>query len=94
MSEQLDKHIPGLTLIFVVRATRRKNRAFRKAKSTKNAIDWEGYKRIKSQTQKDLRIAHKKYMEDVISKDAQEITREGDSDPPSKGASLSPPWGT
>ena len=54
------------------RATRRKNRAFRKAKGTKNAIDWERYKKIKSQTQKDLRIAHRKYMEDVISKDAHE----------------------
>ena len=58
------------------RATRRNNNAaFRKAKQTKNAIDWDRYKIIKAQTHKDLRTAYRKYMGDVISKDAQEQTK-------------------
>ena len=54
------------------RATRRKNRAFHKAKRTKNPIDLNRYKRLRTQAQKDMRSAHKKYMEEVVSNDLKE----------------------
>ena len=54
------------------RATRRKHRAYKKAKHTKSPADWERYKKIKYQNQRDLRTAHKWYMEDVVSKDLQD----------------------
>ena len=54
------------------RATRRKNRAYYKARKTKNPIDLDRYKRLRTQTQKDIRSAHKKYMEEVVSNDLQE----------------------
>ena len=49
------------------RATRRKNSAIHKDKQTKNPIDWDRKKRWRKQTHKDLRSAHKKYMEEVVS---------------------------
>ena len=54
------------------RATRRKYRAYKKAKHTKSPADWERYRRIKYQNQRDLRTAHKRYMEDVVSKDLKD----------------------
>ena len=53
-------------------ATRRKYRAYKKAKHTKSPADWERYRRIKYQNQRDLRTAHKRYMEDVVSKDLKD----------------------
>ena len=41
------------------RASRRKNRAFHKAKQTKSPVDWNRYKRLRMQAQKDMRSAHK-----------------------------------
>ena len=52
-------------------ATRLKHRAYKKAKHTKSPADWKRYKKIKNQSQRDLRTAHKRYMEDVVSKDLQ-----------------------
>ena len=49
------------------RASRRKNRAFHKAKQTKSPVDWNRYKRLRLQAQKDMRAAHKKYMEEIVS---------------------------
>ena len=43
------------------RATRRKQRAHRKAKSTKQKKDWDRYKKIQTSAQKEIRYAHKKY---------------------------------
>ena len=54
------------------RAMRRKYRAYMKAKHTKSPADWERYRRIKYQNQRDLRTAHKRYMEDVVSKDLKD----------------------
>ena len=50
-------------------ATRRIYRAYKKEKHTKSPADWERYRRIKYQNQRDLRTAHKRYMEGVVSKD-------------------------
>ena len=54
------------------RATRRKYRAYKKAKHTKSSADWERYRRSKYQNQRDLRTAHKRYMEDVVRKDLKD----------------------
>ena len=54
------------------RASRRKNRAFHKAKQTKSPVDWKRYKRFRMQAQKDMRSAHKKYMEEIVSNDLKE----------------------
>ena len=43
--------------------------AYHKARQTKNPIDWDRYKRLRTQTQKDIRSAHKKYMEEIVSND-------------------------
>ena len=51
------------------RALRRKYRAYKKAKHTESPADWERYRRIKYQNQRDLRTAHKRYIEDVVRKD-------------------------
>ena len=53
-------------------ASRRKNRAFHKAKQTKSHVDWNRYKRLRMQAQKDMRSAHKKYMEEIVSNDLKE----------------------
>ena len=39
---------------------------------TKNPADWLRYRRIKYQKQRDLKTAHKRYMEDVVSKDLKD----------------------
>ena len=54
------------------RATRRKQRVHRKAKSTKQKKDWVRYKKIQTSAQKEIRHAHKKYMEDVVSSDMKQ----------------------
>ena len=54
------------------RASKRKNRAFHKAKQTKSPVNWNRYKRLKMQAQKDMRSAHKKYMEEIVSNDLKE----------------------
>ena len=54
------------------KATRRKLRAFNKAKRTSNPADWKRYRNIKAQTQRELRSAYRKYMNDVISTDLKE----------------------
>ena len=54
------------------RATRRKQRAHLKAKSTKQKKDWDRYKKIQTSAQKEIRNAHKKYMEDVVSSDMKQ----------------------
>ena len=57
------------------KATRRKLRAFNKAKRTSNPADWKRYRNIKAQTQRELRSAYRKYMNDVISTDLKENPR-------------------
>ena len=37
------------------RASRRKNRAFHKVKQTKSPVDWNRFKRLRMQAQKDMR---------------------------------------
>ncbi|CAG2209800.1 unnamed protein product [Mytilus edulis] len=54
------------------RAMRRKQRAHSKAKRANNPIDWEKYKRLKANTQKETRKAHRKYIQDVVSNDFKE----------------------
>ena len=54
------------------RASKRKNKAFQKAKQTKSPVDCNRYKRLKMQAQKDMRSAHKKYMEEIVSIDLKE----------------------
>ncbi|CAG2209252.1 unnamed protein product [Mytilus edulis] len=54
------------------RAMRRKQRAHSKAKRTNNPSDWEKYKRLKANTQKETRKAHRKYIQDVVSNDFRE----------------------
>ena len=56
----------------IKKATRRKLRAFNKAKRTSNPADWKRYRNIKAQTQRELRSAYRKYMNDVISTDLKE----------------------
>ena len=51
------------------RATKRKLRGYKTAKHTKSPADWERYNKIKYQNQRDLRTAHKRYMEDLASND-------------------------
>jgi hypothetical protein len=43
-----------------------------RAKRTSNPADWKKYRNIKAQTQKELRSAYRKYMNDVISTDLKE----------------------
>ncbi|CAG2209667.1 unnamed protein product [Mytilus edulis] len=54
------------------RAMRRKQRAHSKAKRSNNQSDWEKYKRLKANTQKETRKAHRKYIQDVVSNDFRE----------------------
>ena len=54
------------------RATRRKQRAYKKAKSTHQKKDWDRYKNIQASAQKEIRYAHRQYMEDVVSSDMKQ----------------------
>ncbi|MEW8548082.1 MAG: reverse transcriptase family protein, partial [Candidatus Thiodiazotropha sp.] len=54
------------------RATRRKQRAHKKAKASRKKRDWDRFKSLQSSTQKEIRAAHKKYMEDVVSSDLKQ----------------------
>ncbi|CAG2198251.1 unnamed protein product [Mytilus edulis] len=54
------------------RAMRRKQRAHSKAKRSNNPSDWEKYKKLKANTQKETRKAHRKYIQDVVSNDFKE----------------------
>ena len=53
-------------------ATRRKQRAHRKAKATRRKKDWNRYKGMQSSIQKEIREAHKQYMENVVSSDLKQ----------------------
>ena len=54
------------------RLTRQKNRAFIKAKSSRNARDSRRYKKLKTACQRSIREAHDTYVHDVIGQSAQE----------------------
>ena len=54
------------------RLTRQKNRAFIKAKSSKNTRDTRRYKKLKTACQRSIREAHDTYVHDVIGQSAQE----------------------
>ena len=58
------------------RATRRKQRARRKAKSTKQKRDWDRYKKIQTSAQKEIRHAHKNYMGNVVSSDIKQSPKQ------------------
>ena len=76
----LDKHVPHkLTRSRFTnpwmdtttrRLARRKNRAFKKAKTTGRARDHRRYLKLKTTCQKSIRQAHNNYMRDIISPDA------------------------
>ncbi|XP_053381379.1 uncharacterized protein LOC128549116 [Mercenaria mercenaria] len=54
------------------RLTRRKLRAFQKAKTTGNRRDIQRYNRLKSTCQKSIRQAHDNYMRNIISPEAKQ----------------------
>ena len=54
------------------RLTRQKNRAFIKAKSSRNARDTRRYKKLKTACQRTIREAHDTYVHDVIGQSAKE----------------------
>ena len=54
------------------RATHRKQRANRKAKSSRQKKDLDCYKNLQSSAQNEIRYAHKKYKEDVVSSDLKQ----------------------
>ena len=54
------------------RAKRQKYRAYMKVKHTKSLAEWERYRRINYKSQRDLRTAHKRYLEEVVHKDLKD----------------------
>ncbi|KAK3098493.1 hypothetical protein FSP39_020057 [Pinctada imbricata] len=56
----------------IARLSQQKRRAHRRAKKTRCQKDWDRYKTLQSQAQREVRQAHDKYMEDIISGDIQE----------------------
>ena len=74
INQVISDHVPTKGTVARVdtqlrRATRQKYRVYKKAMHTKSPANWERYRRIKYQNQRDLRTAHKRYIEDVVSKD-------------------------
>ena len=51
------------------RLSRRKARAYRKAKNTNNMKDWCNYKSLKTETQREMRRAHQAYIHDTVNQD-------------------------
>jgi thiamine kinase-like enzyme len=49
--------------------TRKKNRAHKKARSTKKLKDWNRYAKLKSACQKKIRKSHESYLQDIVSGD-------------------------
>ena len=75
----LDSHIPSKTSStrfthpWISTKTRllsrRKARAYRKAKNTNNMKDWCKYKSLKAETQWEMRRAHQAYIQDTVNQD-------------------------
>ena len=55
----IDNHLRKLT--------NRKQRAYKRARKTNNPSDWNRYNRLFTQTQREIRQSHRKYMTEVIS---------------------------
>ena len=53
------------------RLTRRKNRAHKKAKKTQSKRDWVRYQRLKSTSQREIRLAREKYPQGVVCEDSK-----------------------
>ena len=53
----------------IKRLARRKKRAHKKAKTSKKTKDWSRYKHLQKVTQQEVRKAHDKYMDEIISGD-------------------------
>lgn len=51
----------------IKKLSRRKKKAYSKARRSNSVQDWAKYKRLKSQSQKTTRQAHNKYLYDIIS---------------------------
>ena len=51
------------------RLSRRKARAYRKAKSTNNKEDWIKYKSLNTETQREMRRAHQVCIQDTVNQD-------------------------
>ena len=49
------------------RKTRRKQRAHQRARKTRNPKDWAYYKALQDEVQKETRIAHRNYVQEVVS---------------------------
>jgi hypothetical protein len=49
------------------RKTRRKQRAHQRARKTRNPNDWAYYKALQTEVQKETRIAHRNYVQEVVS---------------------------
>jgi hypothetical protein len=47
------------------RKTRRKQRAHQRARKTRNPNDWAYYKALQTEVQKETRIAHRNYVQEV-----------------------------
>ena len=47
--------------------TRKKNRAHKKARSTKKSKDWNLYTKLKSACQREIRKSHDSYLQDIVS---------------------------
>ena len=75
----LDSHIPSKTSSTrfthpwistkTRHLSRRKARAYRKAKNTNNMKDWCKYKSLKAETQREMRRAHQAYIQDTVNQD-------------------------
>ena len=53
------------------RLTRKKNRAHKKAKRTHNKKDWVRYQKLKSTSQREIRLANEKYLQEVVCEDSK-----------------------
>ena len=54
---------------------RKKQRAHRLAKRTRQARDWNRYKKLQAEAQRSTRKAHKGYLEDIVSQDLKENSK-------------------
>ena len=54
------------------RLSRRKERAYRKASHTKNARDIRRYRHLKAECQREIRLAHRNYVNNIISPEAKQ----------------------
>ena len=54
---------------------RKKQRAHLLAKRTRQARDWNRYKKLQAEAQRSTRKAHKGYMEDIVSQDLKENSK-------------------